>query len=60
MVHSERALAPAHARRFYAALSGPKRELWVESKGQIDFYDQPERIEPVADELAAHFAEHLR
>ena len=60
MIHSERALAPALARAFFGALAGPKRELWVESEGQIDFYDQPARIEPAADALAEHFREHLR
>ena len=57
MIHSEKALAPALARSFFAALAGPKRELWVE--GQIDFYDRPERIGPAADALAEHFREHL-
>lgn len=55
LVHSEKALAPALARKFYAGLAGPKRELWLESSGQIDFYDDPALIEPVADALAEHF-----
>lgn len=59
VVHSENALMPDLARKFFAALSGPKQEAWVESKGQIDFYDDPGLIEPVADRLAAHFGEHL-
>ena len=59
MIHSERALAPSLARAFFAALPGPKSELWVESQGQIDFYDRPERIGPAADHLAAHFRAHL-
>jgi hypothetical protein len=56
MVHSERALAPALARSFFAALGGPKEERWVESRGQIDFYDDPALIDPVADGLQGHFA----
>jgi uncharacterized protein len=55
MIHSEKALAPALARSFFEALGGPKHELWVESEGQIDFYDRLERIEPAADRLAEHF-----
>ncbi len=55
MIHSEKALAPALARAFFAKLAGEKRERWVESEGQIDFYDRPERIEPAADALAEHF-----
>jgi uncharacterized protein len=59
MVHSDGALAPGLARKFFAALSAPKRELWVQSQGQIDFYDRPAMIEPVADELAQHFRQCL-
>ena len=59
LVHSENALAPQLARKFYAALAGNKRERWMESEGQIDFYDDPSLIDPVADELAAHFEASL-
>lgn len=59
MIHSEKALAPALARKFFQALGGPKQEIWVASIGQIDFYDRPERIDPAADALADHFREHL-
>jgi fermentation-respiration switch protein FrsA (DUF1100 family) len=54
LVHSERALAPPLARRFYASVSTPKAELWLESQGQIDFYDDPRLIEPAADAIAGH------
>ena len=53
------ALAPAFARAFFAALGGPKQEAWVESEGQVDFYDKLERIEPAADRLAEHFRASL-
>jgi dienelactone hydrolase len=59
IVHSEKALAPALARKFYDALPGPKAIDWLESQGQIDFYDDPRMIEPAADRLAAHFRERL-
>lgn len=59
MIHSEKALTPALARAFFAELSGPKAEVWMESKGQIDFYDDPVLIEPAADRLAEHFSQHL-
>jgi fermentation-respiration switch protein FrsA (DUF1100 family) len=59
LIHSEKALAPPLARAFFARLAGPKREVWVESEGQIDFYDRPERFEPAADRLAEHFRETL-
>jgi hypothetical protein len=54
LVHSEHALAPPLARKFYAAVTTPKSELWLESKGQIDFYDDPRLIEPTADAIADH------
>jgi uncharacterized protein len=52
IVHSERALAPDLARAFYSAVRSPKRELWLDSQGQIDFYDDPRLINPAADAVA--------
>jgi hypothetical protein len=57
LVHSERALAPSWARSFYAQLRAAKRELWLESKGQIDFYDDARLIAAATDAAAAHFGE---
>ena len=54
LVHSEHALVPPLARLFYAAVATPKSELWLESEGQIDFYDDPRLIDPAADAIAAH------
>jgi len=59
MIHSEKALAPALARAFFERLSGDKRDVWMSSQGQIDFYDDPAKIEPAADELARHFSAQL-
>jgi hypothetical protein len=54
LIHSEKALAPALARGFFERLAtGQKTMEWVDSKGQIDFYDDPARIEPAADRLDA-------
>lgn len=55
MVHSENALVPAFARKFYASVSSPKSELWLESVGQIDFYDDPRLIDAAADAAAELF-----
>jgi fermentation-respiration switch protein FrsA (DUF1100 family) len=55
LVHSEHALAPPLARKFYAGVSTPKSELWLESQGQIDFYDDPDLIDPAADAIAELF-----
>ena len=59
MVHSERALLPALARAFYARLAVPRQQLWLQSKGQIDFYDDPVLIGAAADAIAAHFRSAL-
>jgi fermentation-respiration switch protein FrsA (DUF1100 family) len=54
LVHSENALAPQLAQTFYAAVTAPKSQLWLESTGQIDFYDDPRLIDPAADAIAEH------
>ena len=38
-------------RAFYDRLQVDKAIHWLESQGQIDFYDDPARIEPAADLL---------
>jgi len=59
LIHSEKALSPSWARRFYDALPGPKQMIWMESRGQTDFYDDPILIGPATDRLAAHFSAAL-
>jgi hypothetical protein len=59
MVHSEHALLPALARAFFARLNAPKEQLWLQSKGQIDFYDDPVLIGAAADAIATHFRSTL-
>lgn len=59
LVHAEKALAPALARSFFNALPGPKDMQWLESAGQIDFYDDPRLIAAAADLVADHFHRHL-
>jgi uncharacterized protein len=56
MIHSENALMPALAKSFFAALPGTKKEVWMQSKGQIDFYDDRRLIDPSADLIADFFA----
>lgn len=55
VIHSEKALMPALARAFYAKIVAPKAELWLESQGQIDFYDDPRLIDAASDAAAAFF-----
>ena len=59
MVHSENALGPPLARKFFASLGGFKEQVWIKSEGQIDFYDHPERIGAASDQLTRHFRAHL-
>ena len=56
MIHSEKALMPALAKSFFAALPGKKQEVWMQSKGQIDFYDDHRLIDPAADLIGEFFA----
>ena len=55
LVHSEQALAPPLARKFYAAVGAPRSELWLRSQGQIDFYDDPRLIGSAVDAIADWF-----
>lgn len=59
MVHSENALAPELARKFFTSLAGLKEQVWVDSEGHIDFYDNPIKVDASADHLARHFRAHL-
>ena len=59
IVHSERALSPDLAHAFFAKLEARKAELWLDSQGQIDFYDDPALIGPAADGIARFFTEAL-
>jgi hypothetical protein len=52
IVHSEQALAPDLAHAFYAAVKAPKHELWLQSQGQIDFYDDSKLIGLATDAVA--------
>jgi uncharacterized protein len=53
IVHSEQALTPDLAHAFFSGVRSPKQELWLESQGQIDFYDDPKLVNPAADAVAA-------
>lgn len=53
IVHSEQALTPDLAHAFFSGVGSPKQELWLESEGQIDFYDDPKLVNPAADAVAA-------
>lgn len=59
MVHSEKALSPAWARRFFDALTVPKQIHWLSSRGQVDFYDDPSLVAQSCDLLVTHLKTHL-
>lgn len=59
MVHSEAAAIPQGARQFYAAVSAPKTQLWLDNVGQLDFYDREQPVDRSADAVAAHFRSSL-
>jgi fermentation-respiration switch protein FrsA (DUF1100 family) len=56
LVHSEHALAPPLARKFYDSVRTLKYQLWLNSQGQIDFYDDPRLIEPATDAIVEFLA----
>ncbi|MFC4048097.1 alpha/beta hydrolase [Actinomadura syzygii] len=58
LVHSEDAAIPDGARRFYAALPGPKEFLWIEGD-QFAFYDQDPQVTTAVNAAAAHFTRTL-
>jgi hypothetical protein len=60
IVHSEMALTPELAHAFYSAVKSPKHELWLQSQGQIDFYDDPKLISPAAEAVAAFLRRELK
>jgi fermentation-respiration switch protein FrsA (DUF1100 family) len=49
MVHSKNAISPVWAERFYEALTCHKRIKWVESQGQVNFYDDPSLVSQALD-----------
>jgi fermentation-respiration switch protein FrsA (DUF1100 family) len=59
IVHSEAAAIPQGARQFYAAVTAPKRQLWLDGAGQFDFYDRAPIVNRAADAVAQHFRSNL-
>lgn len=59
MVHSEAAAIPQGARRFFAATTAPKTEVWLDGVTQLDFYDRPAPVTQAVDAVTAHFERTL-
>lgn len=58
MVHSDDAALPENARRFFAALPGPKHLFWTDGT-QTDFYDREPFVSRSVAAAVEHFAEAL-
>jgi len=59
IVHSENALAPSLARKFVKGLRVHGEIVWLDSQGQIDFYDDPRLIEPSARAIATFLRRNM-
>ena len=59
LVHSENALSPNWARKFYDNLSGDKTIHWVDGPNQTAFYDHKNLVDQAAKHLATHFSQTL-
>ena len=60
LVHSEKALSPMWARRFFDNVAVPKSVDWLESTDHVSFYDDPRLVRAASDRIARHLREHLR
>jgi hypothetical protein len=58
MIHGPGCALPQNARTVYDRWAGPKQLEWLEGQ-QIDFYDQPEHVEPSVKAIDEWFQTHL-
>lgn len=54
IVHSRAALAPMWAEDFFAKTEGPSEFVWLDDVKQTDFYDRPDVVDHVADQITEH------
>lgn len=59
MVHSENALSPNWARKFFGNIEAEKEIVWIDGENQTAFYDDTILVSQSADQLAEHFHAHL-
>ncbi|MEM9555912.1 MAG: alpha/beta fold hydrolase [Acidobacteriota bacterium] len=55
IVHSAAAAIPDGARSFYAQLTAPRTQLWLDDVGQFDFYDRPDVVRTAVEAAVEHF-----
>jgi uncharacterized protein len=53
IVHSDNALAPQLAQRFFDAVEGRKAKHWMTTTGQVDFYDNAAVVDEAVQAIAA-------
>jgi hypothetical protein len=53
VIHSENAMIPKLAHSFIERLTSPHEQLWLQSQGQIDFYDDPRLINAASDAIVS-------
>ncbi|RWE56484.1 hypothetical protein [Mesorhizobium sp.] len=56
---ADRGFAALTFDKFYARLTGPKQELWLDNVTQFDFYDRAALVKAASDAVAAHFSATL-
>ena len=59
MVHSDDAVLPDYAKRFFGELPTDDKTLHWTTGSQFDFYDQEPQVTESVQQLVAHFRKHL-
>ena len=60
VIHSDAALVPEGARRFYGSLPGEKKLHWMKTKQHISFYDEQPVVNEAAEQAVSWFRAELR
>lgn len=55
MIHSDGSALPENVRKFHAALPNAQKKLVWTTGNHLDFYDQPELVQPAVAEVASYF-----
>jgi fermentation-respiration switch protein FrsA (DUF1100 family) len=58
MIHSDESALPDNARKFHAALKGPKALYWMQGM-HLDFYDRAPLVAEAMDVMSTHFRRTL-
>ena len=58
MIHGPGCARPDNAKDVFERFSGPEELVWIEGE-QIDFYDEPQQVDPSVAAIHAWFGKHL-